>query len=147
MKELSESDIQGLVQKWLRESLDTMESYRVDAPVHSPDAIRDVQHDLEKAENSYREALGRGDYSRMEHYAERVLHEHGIAFNRKSSAFRKLCRELLKAAITNTQIEQQRSRGEYDEDLPVPSKVMVAPEADAAPSSVESAISISKLFD
>ncbi len=111
------SGINALVRQWLRESVDTLEEWRIDAPVQSTAGVQEALADLDKAEADDCAALGRGDYHATERHAERLLRERGLLFDRDSHAFRKLCRELMKASIKRIQVEQQRSRGQYD-DLP-----------------------------
>ena len=147
MNALEDSDISGLVQQWLQESLETMEDNRVDGPVQSEAGVGEVVSDLQKAEASYRSALGRSDYNFVERQAEMILEERGLSFERDSHAFRKLCRELMKASIRHIQIEQERSKGEYD-DLPEPGNSVAIPAiASQEPQSNVIFISISKLFD
>ena len=143
MKALAESDITDLVQKWLRDSLDTLEEHRVDAPVQPPQGAKEVISDLKKAEANYRSALGRGDYGLVASHAEMILEGQGISFDKASHAFRKLCRELMKASIKHIQIEQKRSKGEYD-GLPEPDTTG-SPIEGAKPD--EASIPIGKLFD
>jgi integrase len=147
MKQFSESDTNDIVRQWLRESVDMLEEWRVDAPAQSREGVQEILSDLAKAEAGYRAELGRGDYHSIERHAERLLDERGLTYDRDSHAFRKLCRELLKASIKRIQIEQQRSKGEYD-DLPDVGPALPAATAlaAAAPTS-DSTISITKLFE
>lgn len=75
MKSFNEEDIKLLVAQWLREALDLSDEARIEhSPYHS-EAQAEEKRDLEKFERSYRNALGRRDYSSVEAQAERILQE------------------------------------------------------------------------
>ena len=66
MKPLHEEDLKQLVAQWLREALALSEEARIEFGPYLSAVQGEEAKDLEQFEQTYRNALGRRDYSAME---------------------------------------------------------------------------------
>lgn len=135
MKTFTTSDIERLVQHWLRQSLAMTEEARTLYGPYSVQMLREEVADLDRYDTSQRKALALRDYRTSDRIAEFTLTTEGYEVDRDSYAYRKLCRELLKAGVQHARLERLRSNGTYDADLPLLSEATVprAPVEDIVP--------------
>jgi integrase len=70
----------------------------------------------EELEGRYREALVLNDLAEIEPDVDELLRNKGITPDKQSVAYKKLCREMLRAWVYIAQIEKQRIEGNYDNE-------------------------------
>lgn len=113
-------DIPKLVTQYLHSSLEEGEQDRL-----SRDGLSTEQHEaitlaLSDQLERVTTALCFNDLSRVGTTADELLEEHGVALDKSSDEYRRLCRELLKAQIQVLQTELQRWNGNYTDTFAAP---------------------------
>ena len=131
LEKLSDHQIQEIVQKYLKEYIDSIEErmYADDPPTYTIDTRHFYQYvnELDDIKQEIVEYLGTLDYRTVESIVDDLLKENGIENIDKSSvSYQKLCRGILKAQLKGIDIEKKQMGGDYsdDEDVgsPIPSK-------------------------
>lgn len=117
--------IQALVLNHIDHALDEAEQSRAE---RSPKALEHHEEPTDgngndmwvegyEAEASqFSEALYRNDLSVIEPLADTLMTQAGIPLDKSAPAYRRLCRELLKASIKVTRINLARELGDYSGD-------------------------------
>ena len=143
--DLTPDQIDILAREWFATALEADEEYRTQVPTGraaytTTDEYDDpVAADLEVLswlEGEYREAFAHNDFQRVHLDVERMLEEAGVPADRKSEAYRRLARALLRANAEVLRLAQARRVGKYalePEDplfrsKPMPTPVVAQPD-------------------
>jgi len=123
MAELSNTQIEALLQSYLEQILDQDERDRAlerenwkgkEDPDEHVDAMAYLQHDC-------RRELAIGNYSRGTGAVDSLLKEREIELDRDGVSYKKLCRGMMKLMINHLEIDIRRTRLDYSLDnLPFP---------------------------
>lgn len=121
MQELTEHQIQKLLNRHLAEALQESEQSRI-ASTKRPklDDLEDTANSYSYVESDYREGLATHDYRRVYNSVDTLLEEQGFQVDKKSDSYKKLCREMMKINIRYLQTERKRLFGDYSGDLEGP---------------------------
>lgn len=114
MAELTPEQINNLVAKWLRDTLQESEDTRLHRERPWDESqLQDYLDSLSMNEGDCREALALSDFSPSRSAVEEIIQESGLDVPSDSLSWRMLAREALKACIIYAQVEQKRAKGEY----------------------------------
>ncbi len=127
--ELSDVEIRRIADSYHHRAVDGDEALRLDGI--DEDTFNAIDLDTKNIGDKNRRRLARGDISGWEPIAEVELAANGIALDRKSQSFRKLCLALIKADILATEAAVKRQRGEVVETPPAPPPASLASPAPA----------------
>lgn len=114
MKELTDSQIQQLIKKHFRESLERDERERV--TVSRAKTHDECQKDYEECSvvrQAYEWYLAHSDYENVGNGVKQILAEEKIELSPDSYSFRKLCREYAKATVSEMDVLIERLNGDY----------------------------------
>lgn len=115
-RHMTKHHIEAIVTGWLSAALDEAEDDRASRGYLSEAATEDAQDGLSAMLDGALEALQAGDYKRISREADELLQSAGLpALEHSSTAFRGLCRRLLRAKIEFARVEADRWNGEYQE--------------------------------
>jgi hypothetical protein len=114
--ELSEDQIQKIVKNYVQEALNDDESERINGKPLTQEGLEGNLHVYDSFLSDYREALALRDNRPIEHLVNTVLKEADIDISQDSFAYRKLCREMLKAQIGVLEKLKNRELGDYSDD-------------------------------
>jgi hypothetical protein len=118
MAELSNTQIEALLQSYLRQVLEQDERERSlerkswkgeEDPDEHVGAMAYLQHDC-------RRELAIGNYSRGTGAVDLLLKERGIELDRDGVSYKKLCRGMMKLMINHLEIDIRRTRLDYSLD-------------------------------
>jgi Domain of unknown function (DUF6538) len=126
LTDLTDEKIQELIQQWLKEHIEGLESrYHENDPRPPIQDRRDFYQylgDLDSIKSDIIEYLAIGDYKTVEGVTARILTENGIDGVEKGSvAYIKLCRGLLQAELKSIDIEKKHMSGDFSGTLEAPS--------------------------
>jgi integrase len=109
---MNREEIQRLAQQWLAETLEAVEdSCRLGSP--SDDEREALSLALSDALEATEGQLLDNDFSKIEDEVDELLHSHGHSLSKETEAYRRLCRELLKAKQTALKTEMDWREGKY----------------------------------
>lgn len=117
MSELSQSEIQALMNKYLKEILEESEDERV--RTSKPMNLDKLDDHLEALSHLYtdaREDLALNDYRRISRYVDDFINENSLKVEKDEKAYRILCREMLKVHVKALEVEKNHSVGDYSDD-------------------------------
>lgn len=106
MQDLTDKQIQQLLNQYLRESLEDSEESRANAskPMSEED-VEDHEDFLSGLAADSRKDLATNDYKRVRKYADELLEDHNLTVAKESTSYNKLCREMLKTLVQFYEIE------------------------------------------
>lgn len=114
-KGMNREEILRLVTNELQELLEEDELQRITrSRPRNEEALDRETETLSMVESDELERLAMDDYKHKIPYAEDLLKKHGITLDKESTAFKTLCRELLKASISYHRILQERNNGVFN---------------------------------
>jgi len=123
MAELSDTQIEALLQNYLEQILEEDERKRA-LERKSPQGEANVDEHIDAlAYSQYdcRRELAIGNYSRVTGAVDRLLKEKGIEFDRDGISYNKLCGGMMRLMINHLEIHIRRSLLDYSLDnLPFP---------------------------
>jgi integrase len=112
---LEKHHIDGLIRKYVRETLDQDEEYRA-ITTRSKDTIEAQIAGYDMHMDECRDALMTGRYDKVDHVVdEKILKPNDITADKESSEYQLLCRECLKASIKVMGIARDREMGIYND--------------------------------
>ncbi len=114
MKELSDTKLHELLEKYLREALQEAEEERAlaERPLR-PEELDQRLETLEFLIGETREALALNDYKSTYVHVDGLLEDNSLELNQASDSYRKLCREFLKIRAQFLETEHERALGVY----------------------------------
>ena len=113
---LSEAQIQSLLDQHLRQSLNDDEERRVSANRIDPDDLDDELETISFIKSDLKEELAVNDYEGISSHVDDLLKELNVKPDKKSENYKKLCRELLKVNIKILDTVEKRTVGDYSSD-------------------------------
>ena len=119
---LSEAQLQSLLDQYLRKALNEDEDKRLSAGRMDSDDISEELETISYIKSDWREELAEGDYQNISLSVDKVLKEHKIKLDKKSRGYQKLCRELLKVQIKVLEVAEKRTVGDYSGEFSSPSQ-------------------------
>ena len=130
LSSLSDEKIQELVQQYLKEYIENLETRYHDEPDHFVDRLEFDSYlmELDDIEENIPIYLGIGDYRTVEEIVSDLFKKNGIkGIDKGSTAYIKLCRGVLQAQLKGIEIEKRQMSGDYsgspyvsfNEQLPV----------------------------
>lgn len=106
-------DIKRLVQRYLTASLEEGETARLGARVLDDDEQEALELAMTDALETTQDQLVWNDFTKISEEADELLQSHKLSLPRGSEAYRRLCRELLKAKQVVLKAELDRMNGNY----------------------------------
>ena len=113
---LSEAQVQTLLDQHLRQSLNDDEERRVSANRIDPDDLDDELETISFIKSDLKEELAVNDYEGISSHVDDLLKELNVKPDKKSENYKKLCRELLKVNIKILDTVEKRTVGDYSRD-------------------------------
>ncbi len=110
---LSETQIQSLLDQHLRKALSDDEKRRISGGRIDPDNLDDELEALSFIKSDFREGLALNDYEGIIPHVDDLLKENKVTLDKKSDNYKKFCRELLKVSIKILDVVEKRSIGDY----------------------------------
>lgn len=119
MQDLTDKQIQQLLDQYLKQSLADSEESRANAskPMSEED-VEDHEDLLSGLAADSRRDLATNNYKRVRKYADELLEDHNLTVAKESSSYNKLCREMLKTLVQFYEIEGKRAFGDYVAEAP-----------------------------
>ncbi len=118
MKELTPTDIQSLISKYIKQILDADEHDRdMDASPFDSGCNEDHIKILGMIRELSKNRLMTKSYDWISETLDAFLKEENIVVDKESPAYRKLCREMLKANDHIFQVQQKREQGDYSDEF------------------------------
>ena len=115
--ELSETQIQSLLDQHLRQSLNEDEERHLSVGPINPDDLDDELEAISYIKSDFKEALALNDYEGISSHVDDLLKELKVKPDKKSKNYKKLCRELLKVNIRILDITEKRTVGDYSDQF------------------------------
>jgi integrase len=113
---LSEAQIQSLLDQHLRQSLNDDEERRLSANRIDRDDLDDELETISFIKSDLKEELAVNDYEGISSHVDDLLKELNVKPDKKSENYKKLCRELLKVNIKILDTVEKRTVGDYSSD-------------------------------
>ena len=113
---LSEAQIQSLLDQHLRQSLNDDEERRISANRIDRDDLDDELETIIFIKSDLKEELAVNDYEGISSHVDDLLKELNVKPDKKSENYKKLCRELLKVNIKILDTVEKRTVGDYSRD-------------------------------
>jgi len=124
LKELSHTEIQKMVNSYLKDSVKQIEERMYTATdeelpfTMDREAFFEYVMSLDDIKDDIVEYLGTRDYSTVENIVGKLLKEYGVeSIDKSSITYKKLCRGILKAQLEEIDIEKRQMLGDYSDDI------------------------------
>ena len=114
---LSEAQIQSLLDQHLRKALNDDEQRRLSANRIDRDDLDDELETISFIKSDLKEELSLNDYQGISPHVDDLLKEHEVKLDKKSENYKKLCRELLKVNIRILDTVEKRTVGDYSDQF------------------------------
>jgi hypothetical protein len=124
LTDLTNEQIQTLIEKYLRQSINDMEDRYLNAdddlPISDHGSFVSYLSDLDLIKDDLVFYLASGQYDTVVRIADRLLEDSGITMDHDSPGYIRLCRGLLRAQMKEIEIEKrQLITGQVEDLLPV----------------------------
>ena len=106
-------DIKRLAQEYLTTSLEEGEAERLNGKAPNDDQQESIELALTDALEDTQDQLVQNEFGKISVEADELLHVHKLSLPKTSEAYRRLCRELLKAKQVVLKAELDRMNGKY----------------------------------
>ncbi len=119
---LKKEQIDGLVKKYVKETLESEEDERLMLGPIPEEVQKDIMADNEYIEANSRDNLRTNNLEDIEPLVDNIIMKpNNLEADKESYEYKKLCRETIKASIPLAQIQQRREIGDYSDDVILPS--------------------------
>ncbi len=116
---LSEEQIQTLLDQHLRKALNDDEERRVSADCIDRNDLDDELETISFIKSDLREELSLNDYQGITPHVDDFLKDNKVKLDKKSKSYTKLCRELLKVNIKILDTVEKRTVGDYSDEFSI----------------------------
>ena len=117
MAELTPDQINNLIKKYFKKCLDDDEDWRVNRKPLNDIELESRLNAKALLKYEFQEDLTKSNYHSVSFAVEGLLADNGLAVNRESESFKKLCREMLKVNIKLSEVAIQSELDNYDSDF------------------------------
>ena len=124
---LKKSDIQEIIEDYVKQSLDDDMEERVSSNPRSMSRMEQQHGDTEDLQIVYKESLAPNDLRHADSRAELLLEESGKTTDFDSGDYKFLCHSLMRANVKILEILKHRELGDYEYEESVIPKQQLAP--------------------
>ena len=128
MADLTDTQIQHLVDKWIRQELDRFEGFIADEPSLNEVRRKNNLTGYDVKQDDYIEQCERRNYREIASVAHGLAQDEGLEVDQNSLSFKKLCHTLLRAGIESCNIFKNRLNDDYSD----PYAIVIKPAAVAS---------------
>ena len=118
-REVTDESMQEIIREYLNKSLNALDTLRLDIPKpknNTLDILEIPQIDRKLSAAMAKIYLENRDYLAKAHHLDNILQEKAIALDKESREYKTLCRSLLMADVEIDRIEDEREKGNYNND-------------------------------
>ncbi len=118
-REVTEESMQDIVREYLTTSLNALDTLRLDIPKpqdNTLDILEISQTSRKLSATMAQIYLENRDYLAKAHHLDNILQEKAITLDKESREYKMLCRSLLMADVEIDRIEEEREKGNYNND-------------------------------
>jgi hypothetical protein len=140
--ELTESQINDIIQGFVREILSEDEDMRVTGIPLNDQVYGDIIEGYDELHEAFKKDLSYIEYGMISKVVDSILEKKNITLDKSSYSYRKLCRDLLKASMGAVKQVKSRHLGDYSDEvtpiIPMPTNVPPEPTSEKLSVIVES---------